>query len=199
MIAIKKSEASFRNSIIIDLVKNKKLYTIINVLSLLLGVFFYIIFYYAAKPIVVDSAGSFFFYFKSYHDLPSGYEFLFLFLIFIMMVLHEAIHGVFFFLFTGAMPVFGFKKLMAYAGAPDWYVKKNYYIVITMAPFVTITLLGFLLLFLIPAGLSSLVFLPTVINAAGCVGDFWYTAALLNKPKETYITDSGTVSVISFN
>jgi hypothetical protein len=115
------------------------------------------------------------------------------------MVFHEMIHGLFFYLATRSMPVFGFKKMMAYAGAPDWYIRKDYYVVIALAPFVLITIICLAILALIPDKFSSIVFLTMVVHAAGCIGDFWYTALLLNKPKETYITDSGVVSVISYN
>jgi hypothetical protein len=88
---------------------------------------------------------------------------------------------------------------MAYAGAPDWYVKKKYYLIVTLAPFIIITAIGFLLLFVLPEIYSSIIFLLIVLHAASCVGDLWYTAVLLNKPEESYINDSGVVSVISFN
>jgi hypothetical protein len=116
-----------------------------------------------------------------------------------MMIFHELIHGVFFYLFTKSKPVFGFKSFMAYAGAPDWYIRKDRYIIIALAPFVVITVVGYLLLFVVPYNFLPLIFLIVVINAAGCIGDIYYSMMLLNKPKETYITDSGVVSIISYN
>ena len=199
MRAIKKSEAHFKNSIVIDLANDKKLYTMINVFSLVLLVAFYFLFYFLSLGLVKGADSSIFYYLRSNTDLPLGYELLFFPIIILVLIFHELIHGLFFYVFPGSIPVFGFKNLMAYAGVPDWYIKKYYYLIISVSPLIGITLLGFFLLSVVPPQFTSMVFLPMVINAAGCVGDIWYTLVIITKPKETYITDSGIVSIISYN
>lgn len=199
MIAIKKAEASFIHSITIDLIHDKKLYLGINMLSVFFFAFFYFGFYYASLWAVPTAGKSVFYYFILYHDLSGLYSLLFLPMLAFMIVFHELIHGFFLYLFTKSKPVYGFKYLMAYAGAPDWYIRKDCYIIVALAPFVIITLLCYMLLFIASIDLLSLIFLTSVVNASGCLGDIYYTVMLLNKPKETYITDSGVVSIISYN
>jgi hypothetical protein len=199
MIAVPKAEASFNHSITIDLIHDKKLYLGINMLSVFLFVFFYFAFYYASLWAVPNAGKSIFYYFILYRHLSGLYSLLFLPMLAFMMVFHELIHGFFLYLFTKSKPVFGFKYFMAYAGAPDWYIRKDCYIIVALAPFVIITLLCYLLLFVVSDNLLPQIFLTAVINASGCIGDIYYTVILLNKPKETYITDSGVVSIISYN
>jgi hypothetical protein len=43
----------------------------------------------------------------------------------VMVVLHEGLHGLMFWHFTGDRPTFGFKGLYAYAAAPNWYLPRN--------------------------------------------------------------------------
>jgi hypothetical protein len=128
--------------------------------------------------------------------LPLTGSIAFILALLLVMVIHELIHGFFFYLFTGAKPVIGFKSVYAYAGAPDWYIKKKYFIVITLSPLVLISSAGFLLLYLLNPPYSSIVFLVMTANAAGCAGDIWMSILLSRKPTETYINDTGVSSVI---
>ncbi len=197
MIAIYKTKVKFNNSITIDLANDKKLFIIINILSVVFVFVFYALFYFLALGIVAESGSNIFYYLIGYDKLSAWYSLLFFASLIFAMVFHEAIHGLFFYAFTGAKPVFGFKKMMAYAGAPDWYIRKDFFLVITLAPFVVITLICFILLAVAPNEAISIVFMIMIIHAAGCVGDFWYAVVLINKPKDTFINDSGTVATIN--
>ena len=68
----------------------------------------------------------------------------------VMIVLHEGLHGLFFWLFTREKPKFAFKGFYAYAAMPDWYLPKKEYLITALAPLVGITLLGVLGLALLP-------------------------------------------------
>ena len=111
---------------------------------------------------------------------------------FIMMVLlHEGIHGFFFWVFTKERPNFGFKLLYACAAAPDWYIPRNPFIVIGSAPLVLISIAGAALLPLVPISwISGLVFLLT-FNAAGSMGDVYTIIISLTHPKEVLVNDHG--------
>ena len=61
------------------------------------------------------------------------------------LVVHELIHGLFFWLFTGSAPRYGLGLSYAYAAAPDWYIPRRKYQVTGLAPVVIIGL-GCLLL-----------------------------------------------------
>jgi hypothetical protein len=109
------------------------------------------------------------------------------------MVLHEAIHGLFFWVFTRSRPVFGVKLLFAYAGAPDWYIPRNQYSIVGIAPLVMISLVGFLLIPLIPLSTAQILLFGMVMNAAGAVGDIYVCGRVLRLPPDVLVRDTGFV------
>ncbi|HTP13476.1 MAG TPA: DUF3267 domain-containing protein [Bacteroidota bacterium] len=108
-------------------------------------------------------------------------------------LLHELIHGLFFWLTTRTKPVFGLKLLFAYAGAPEWYIPRNQYSVIGLAPFVMISLCGFLLIPLTPVVAGQLILFGMVVNAAGAIGDLYVCGRVLRLPLDVLIRDTGYV------
>ncbi len=108
-----------------------------------------------------------------------------------MIILHEAIHGVFFWIFTHTRPMFGFKGFYAYAAAPDWYILRNPYMIVGIAPLVLITLCGILLLWVVPEWLILPLLFLVVMNASGAVGDIAVVGWLLFQPRDTLIADRG--------
>ena len=108
-----------------------------------------------------------------------------------MVFLHEGIHGLFFWLFTGDKPRFGFKVVYAFAGAPDWYITKLPYIWIGIAPVVVITILGLLILLIVPEGWILPILLFMTMNASGASGDIYTIFWLLRKPDNILLNDSG--------
>ncbi|MBO0797026.1 MAG: DUF3267 domain-containing protein [Ktedonobacteraceae bacterium] len=110
----------------------------------------------------------------------------------VMLVGHEAIHGLFFWIFTGNRPVFGFHWVYAYAAAPGWYIPRVPFIIIGLAPLVLITLLGLLLLPFVSSVLVALTFvLAMTLNAGGAVGDLYVVCWLLGKRGPLLIRDYG--------
>ncbi|MEN6480923.1 MAG: DUF3267 domain-containing protein [Anaerolineaceae bacterium] len=109
----------------------------------------------------------------------------------VTILLHESIHGLFFWIFTRSKPEFAFKGAYAYAKVPGWYLRRNAYLTTGLAPLVLITLLGFILLkFVIPEWLPG-VLVAIVFNAAGAVGDIAVAIWLLTQPKECLAADDG--------
>lgn len=109
----------------------------------------------------------------------------------LMMVLHEAAHGLFFWLFTRSRPKFAFKVVYAYAAAPGWFIPRWQYLIIGLAPLGLLSLLGVGLMAVIPPQgfLWLLVFL--VGNAGGAVGDLWVMAWLIRQPPGVLAEDRG--------
>ena len=108
-----------------------------------------------------------------------------------VFILHELIHGLFFWLFTGDRPRFGVHIFYAYAAAPDWYLPRNRFIIVGIAPFILITIAGLVLLPAIaPQAVTELLIILTV-NAAGSVGDLLVVGWLLSQPRTTLINDMG--------
>jgi hypothetical protein len=110
-----------------------------------------------------------------------------------VMVLHEAIHGLFFWIFTRSKPVFGIKLLFAYAGAPEWYVPRNQYSIVGLAPLILISVGGFLVIPLTSLYVAQPLLLGMVMNAAGAMGDIYVCVKVLRLPPDVLIQDTGFV------
>lgn len=113
-----------------------------------------------------------------------------------VIIIHELIHGLFFWLFTKQRPHFGFKVIYAYAAAPTWYIPRNQFIVIGAAPLLLITLFGLILIPSIPQ-----LFLPALLfalgfNFAGSIGDLYIIWWLLRLPTTILVNDIGDVFTI---
>lgn len=108
-----------------------------------------------------------------------------------MMVIHEGIHGLFFWIFTHSRPVFGLKLLFAYAGAPGWYIPRNQYIVVGLAPLVLMTAAGFFLIVLMTLPLAQLFLFGITMNASGAVGDLYVSTWVFLRSPAAFIEDTG--------
>ena len=109
----------------------------------------------------------------------------------VLIVLHEAAHGIFFRVYTGEMPKFAVKLSYAYAAAPDWYIHRNVYLIIGAAPVVLITTIGLILcLFIHPSWLIPVILFIS-LNFASSVGDFYVLLRLITKSPTVYVKDEG--------
>jgi hypothetical protein len=109
-----------------------------------------------------------------------------------VVIIHEAIHGLFFYLFTGRKPRFGFKLLYAYAASPEGvYIERSRYLLVGVSPLVIMTLLGVVMIPILSlVTIPALVFI-LILNASGSVGDLAMMAWLVRQPKESLIKDTG--------
>lgn len=107
------------------------------------------------------------------------------------IVLHELVHGVFFWFFTKARPFFGWRGLYAYAAAPGWYLQRRQYVMIGLAPLVLISAAGMLLAAILPAGVLTLLLICLITNAGGATGDLWIVARALRQPGTLLVEDLG--------
>lgn len=74
----------------------------------------------------------------------------------LVVVLHEAVHGIAFWAFTRQRPRFGWKGWFVYTAAPEGaYLARNPYIVVTLAPLVVLTVLGLGIAPLLPLSVLS--------------------------------------------
>ncbi len=109
----------------------------------------------------------------------------------ILVILHEGVHGVCFWLITRRRPVFALGPGYAYAAAPGVYIKKNPYLVTAISPLIILTILGLLLIPVIPGSLLFHVSFITLMNIAGAVGDLWVVGGLLFKRSPVFVQDNG--------
>jgi hypothetical protein len=176
----------YQSSGIFDL-KSRKILIGLNVVGILLVLFFLWFFGLIASLLRTDlGSGSF-----EFSGIAESFGVLggLLASIALVLVLHEAVHGAFFWIFTRHKPVFGFKGLYAYAAMPGWYIPRNQYLVVGIAPFILLSLLGVALIPFIPLNFIWFLLIALVMNASGAVGDLAVVFWLLTKPTTTMALD----------
>ena len=68
----------------------------------------------------------------------------------VMIYLHEGIHGLGFWLATKTRPVFGLRLYYAYAAAPEWYIPRNQFLLISLAPLLLLSAVYVFLMAVVP-------------------------------------------------
>jgi len=109
--------------------------------------------------------------------------------------LHELVHASVFYLHTGAPPKIGIRGVIVFASAEGYMNTRNAMMVNALAPFIVISLLSLLLMFVIPVSAMAWIFIPAVVNAAAAGGDFMAVFWLLRLPQSTQIEDHGDVMI----
>ena len=110
-----------------------------------------------------------------------------------VLYLHEMIHASVFYLNKGQSPQIGIRGLVIYARAPGHYVKRNVMILNGLAPFTVISILGAVLMSVLPANALPWVLIPTIINAAAAGGDFMIMGWMLRHSSSTVYKDEGDI------
>jgi len=108
-----------------------------------------------------------------------------------MLLIHELMHGLFFWMFTRSKPVFALRPLYAYAAAPDWFIPARQYWIVGLAPLVLIDVLGLLLIFVASPGWVMVLAFVVALNTAGSVGDLYIVARLLRLSSGGLVKDTG--------
>ncbi|NJL55143.1 DUF3267 domain-containing protein [bacterium] len=112
----------------------------------------------------------------------------------ITLIVHEAIHGIFFWGFTHQVPRLGCNGLVAYTAPPNrLYILRDAYLIIALAPLVLLTILGGLLLPFAPFNTLTTLISVLCLNTSGSAGDIAVALWLIRKPRTTLIEDRGTV------
>jgi hypothetical protein len=114
-----------------------------------------------------------------------------LLVIFITLIVHELVHGLFFWLFTKEKPVFGLGPGYAYAAAPDWFFPKYKYLVIGLSPLILLTVVGLASIPVVPAAWVGIIFLAIVFNAGGAVGDLYICFRIGGERWNIRVRDTG--------
>ena len=104
--------------------------------------------------------------------------------------LHELTHGLAMQMF-GAKPKYGIMwQGMLYATSPGYAYRRNNYVVVALAPFVFLSILFVLGMWLLQGTLwVALLGICGIFNAAGAIGDMWITTIALRYPATAYVMD----------
>jgi Putative zincin peptidase len=108
-----------------------------------------------------------------------------------MLIFHELIHGMFFWIYTRDRPKFALRSGYAFAAAPGWYLPRIQYIWVGLSPLVIISITSLLLAWIVPVSLVPYLLLISSTNAAGSLGDMIVTVWVLKLPASTLIKDEG--------
>ena len=111
----------------------------------------------------------------------------------LILLLHEGIHGLFFWIFSRSRPIFGLRLLYAYAGAPNWFFPKRQFTITALAPLVIIGAAGLLLLLLAPINWILMIVLLVALNTSGASGDVFVFIRLLKSSPTSFTNDTGEV------
>lgn len=159
----------------LDILNNKKVVFWLNILALPLMIVFFLVFSWLAMSLSRVTELSFSISMVEMAVVVLAY--------FLLLIVHELIHGLFFKIFNPTNKVkFGvkLKAMMAYATSPGSLYSRKQMFVIGLSPFVGISL-GLTVMFAL-GWLSPLLYVVLAAgHAAGCVGDFYYAYLLLIK------------------
>ena len=115
----------------------------------------------------------------------------------LVIVIHEAIHGLFFWLFTGKLSHFGFKGLLFYTATPRGvYLRRKQYLIVGFSPLAILSFIGVLLLLLLPVNALATLICFLSFNISGSVGDMAVSVWILQKPANALIEDKGTRIIV---
>ena len=133
------------------------------------------------------------------HRLFTAFSLLELFLcilaIALMLVLHELVHGIFFWLFTREKPRFAIKPGYAYAAAPEWYFTRLQYIIVGLAPLLIISLASLIMAASSAYAIVAYFLIIATFNAAGSLGDIIVVVWVLRQPKNILVSDKGDIFI----
>ena len=110
-----------------------------------------------------------------------------------LFAVHELIHILCLWGFTGQRAVIVAKGGGLHVRLPSWYLSRNEFLVVNLAPVCLITVSGLLFLPLVPhTNISLLVFL-TAMNFAGSTPDMASSVYILLHPPSIYLDTEGTI------
>lgn len=111
----------------------------------------------------------------------------------VVLIIHEIIHGLFFWIFSHGRPVFALRPLYAYAGVPTWFFPKRQYAITTLSPLIIIDAVGLLLLLLAPISWTLMIAFLVALNTGGAIGDIFIFFRLLKCSPTSFANDTGEV------
>lgn len=166
----------------LNLLENKKVIFWLNIISIPLIVLFFAAFTFIS--LIVDVPV------QETHTFNLSTTLLSLVAFFLLIILHEVIHGIFFKLFNPEAKVkYGFKNGMAYATSPNSFYTKGKFVWICLAPFIIITFILFFLLYFGIITPTSFALIAS-LHAAACVGDFYWVYLIIRLEKGAYVEDT---------
>ena len=111
----------------------------------------------------------------------------------IVFAIHEFIHVIFLWFFTGHRPIIVAGGGNLAVRLPSWYIPRDIFLVINLAPFCIIGLFGLLLLLVVPQRYISLTVFLTAMSIGCSIADITSSAYLFLHPPSIYLETDGTL------
>ena len=117
-------------------------------------------------------------------------------LLLVLFILHEFIHTFYLWIYTGKRPVI--RATLNWGGGlyvrlPSWYLPRNAFLIVNLAPVCLITLVGFLLIFVIKQSSLGLLIFCLAVHLAGATGDLASSVFIFLQPSSVYLTTDGLI------
>ncbi len=175
--------SDYREILIVDLQKNKRLALFVNSLAVIIAVVMAVPMHFIV-PI------------SELFSMEKGilaYALRFaavLVLMVVYMILHELVHGAAMKLCGTKKVKYGFTGMYAFAGSTDYYAKKPY-VFIALAPVVLWGAVIALINPFVPSEWFWVVWLLQIINISGAAGDLYVTCRFSRLPSDILVRDHG--------
>lgn len=108
----------------------------------------------------------------------------------IILIIHELIHGLFFWLFSRKKVTFGFKQGLAYATCPGFLFSKTQFFITLASPFIIITAILLILQFSFFHPMVMLFLISW--HASACTGDFYMLKIIGKASANVLIEDTAS-------
>jgi hypothetical protein len=110
-----------------------------------------------------------------------------------VLIIHELVHGLFYWWLSGKRPKFGLRGLLPYTVAPvGVFFPRNHFLAVGIAPLVLLTLVGLLLMVIVPVHIVPILLFFVALNVGGAAGDLLMVILLLSFPSDTVMEDNDT-------
>lgn len=111
----------------------------------------------------------------------------------IVFAVHELVHAVFLWFFTGHCPILVIGEGGFGVQLPSWYLPRNQFLITNLAPFCVISLVGSLLLLIVPQRYINLTVFLTAMNMAGSIADIASSVYLFLHSPSIYLETDGSI------
>ncbi len=188
MKSVKELPGNYEEVFGIDLAKNKKLAGVVSVISLAIAVVAVAVGCLKVSLLsLFDMTGGFGRYCMRFGILIAG--------MLVYILLHEAVHGVFMYLFSGEKPFFGISPMYAYAGSRAYFGKTEY-LTIALSPVVFWGIVLGVIGEFVPQEWFWVVYAIQVVNLSGAAGDLYVFFRFLRLPGEILVNDTGVAMTV---
>jgi hypothetical protein len=117
----------------------------------------------------------------------------------ILLLIHEMIHALFFRIYTNEWPKISIHLYAIQVYTDEWYIPRDKFIVINMAPIIILTLLGGILIPFFPEQLRGPWILGLIVNAGGSTGDLASSLFAFFQSDSSFLTTKGSLWISKEN